>query len=281
MNSSAYQWPDGKKAAAIVSIDFDGPSPYLWATRERPTTALGELELRRFGPRQGVHRLLELFASFDLRISAYVPGAVADAHPDVLAAMLEAGHEVAIHGYMHEKVSELNTEELRAVLEKSARALEKVGAERPFGYRSPSWELTAEALGVLAEFGIAYDSSLMGYDHPYVMSGIVEVPVQWQLDDAIFYRYVPGSNWPPVTPGEVISGWKTDLEGAKRFGSLFMLTMHPWLSGRAGRTLALASLFDEYRSDDSIWWTTAREVAEYHRLTYGDMHDEQPRIGEI
>ncbi len=276
-----YVWPDGKKAAAVISIDFDGPSPYLWATRDSDASAMGELELRRFGPRQGIFRLLKLFEDLDLRISAYVPGAVAIAERNTLAALLSSGHEVAMHGYMHEKVTQLGGDQLMVVLEKSAKALEAAGVEAPFGYRSPSWELTVEALGALGEFGVDYDSSLMGYDHPYWMSNLVEVPVQWPLDDAIFYRYVPGSNWPPVTPSEVVAGWKLELDGAKRYGSLFMLTMHPWLSGRAGRMLALAELLEEYRDDDEIWWTTAKEVAQYHRLTYGAEPHESPRLGEI
>lgn len=277
----SYTWPYGKKAAAILSIDFDGPSPYLWATRDKNTTALGELELRRFGPRQGIYRLLELFGRFDLRISAYVPGAVALSRPTEVAALLEAGHEVGLHGFMHEKVTELEFDQLKIVLNKSARALEAVGAIAPFGYRSPSWELTTEALHVLEEFGVAYDSSLMGFDQPYWMSNLIEVPVQWPLDDAIYYRYVPGSNWPPVTPRELTAGWKLELEGAKRYGSLVTLTLHPWLSGRAGRMLAIEELLEEFRYDEEIWWATAKEVAEHHRLTYGNGVRHLPRIGEI
>lgn len=276
-----YNWPPGKRAAAIVSIDFDGPSPFLWSNPNSELTTIGELELRRFGPRQGIHRLLELFDSLNLHVSAYIPGAICASQPNTVATILEHGHEVALHGYMHENVTQLGNDQLKEVLEKSSQALEAVGAAGPFGYRSPSWELTTAALNALENHGVLYDSSLMGYDRPYWISNLVEIPVQWPLDDAIFYRYIPGSHWPPVNPQQLISGWKLELEGAKRYGSLFTLTMHPWLSGRAGRMLALAEFLEQFRNDDEIWWTTSNEVALHHKAMHGDDPHELPRLGEI
>lgn len=278
---SGYTWPPGKKAAAIVSLDFDGPSPYLWANREKQSTSLEELELRRFGPRQGIFRMMDLFDTLKLAVSVYVPGAVVDSQANTVMSLIEAGHEVGLHGYMHERVDQLNSDEMKSVLEKSVHAFERIGLKSPFGYRSPSWQLTEETLSVLEDFGVAYDSSLMGSDLPYWMSSLVEIPVQWPLDDAIFYRYVTGSNWPPVTPDQVIAGWKLELEGAKRYGSLFTLTVHPWLSGRSGRMLAFSEFLEEYRDDDEIWWATSMEIADYHRLNHRDDHREMPRLGEI
>lgn len=276
-----YRWPDGKKAAAVISLDFDGPSPYLWKSRNAEAALLGELEQRRFGPRQGIFRLLDLFSQLDMKASVYVPGAVAKAHPDTIAEIVHDGHEVGLHGYMHEHIPELEPAEFARVLEKSVLALEAAGCKLPLGHRSPSWELTASSLAVLEDFEIAYDSSLMGMDHPYWISKLCEVPVQWALDDAIFYRYVPGSQWPPVSPREVVEAWKLELEGAREYGSLFVLTMHPWMSGRSGRMVVLREFLEEYRFDPEIWWATASEVAQYHASTYPDSFREIPRPGEV
>ncbi len=270
-----YPWPDGKKMACIISLDFDGATPYLWNTRQNPTGALGELELRRFGPRQGIWRLLDLFKSLDLRVSVYIPGAIVESYPDAVKAIAENGHEIGLHGFMHEHIRDLSDVEFAVSMEKSMSAMAKVGIDGPFGFRSPAWDLTESALMVLERFGVSYDSSLMGFDQPYWISKMVELPVQWPLDDAIFYRYVPGSMWPPVRAEDVVGSWRLELEGAKRYQSLFMLTMHPWLSGRSGRLVALEGLLKDYRDDPEIWWTTSDELAHYHRQRFpeGPFHD--------
>lgn len=274
-----YSWPDGKKAAVVISLDFDGPTPHLWNTREKPTSALGELELRRFGPRQGIWRLMDLFDSLNIKSSVYVPGAMVESYPEAVAAIIERGHEIGLHGFMHEHIVELEDKDFEHVMERSLSSLAKVGVVNSLGFRSPAWDITERALRILKRFDVAYDSSLMGADVPYWISGLVEIPVQWPLDDAIFYRYTPKSQWPPVGPKEVVGSWRLELEGAKRYGSLFMLTMHPWMSGRPGRLLALEELLGEFRNDKEIWWTTAKEVAEHHKTVYPHGPEYEARLG--
>lgn len=274
-----YLWPEGKKAAVVISLDFDGPTPYLWNTREKPTCALGELELRRFGPRQGIWRLMDLFDSLDIKSSIYVPGAMVESYPEAMSAIIERGHEIGLHGFMHEHIVELPDKDFEQVMVRSLSALAKAGVSGSLGFRSPAWDITESALSILKSFDVAYDSSLMGADVPYWISDLVELPVQWPLDDAIFYRYTPRSQWPPVSPKEVVESWRLELEGAKRYGSFFMLTMHPWMSGRPGRLLALEGLLGEFRDDKEIWWTTAKEVSEHHKKTYPHGPQYEIRLG--
>lgn len=200
-----------------------------------------------------------------LRASFYVPGAIAEAHPGALRSIISAGHEVGLHGYMHERLDDLGAAQAAATLDRSVQALVAAGASPPFGYRSPSWEMTPEAWDQLCAAGVLYDSSLMGYDHPYWIDGLVEVPVQWQLDDAIFYRYVTGSSRPPVPPSVVMDDWGREISALARFAGLAMMTVHPWLSGRAGRLAAFESMLREAVSDPGIWWATAAQIADHHR----------------
>jgi hypothetical protein len=110
------------------------------------------------------------------------------------------------------------------------------------------------------------------------VGNLVEVPVQWLLDDAPYYRYVGrGDTRPPAYPADVLRSWRLELEGVKRFGGLFMLTMHPWISGRASRLLALETLVADYRHDPEIAWATAAEVAAFHRRAHFDEFRESPQ----
>lgn len=276
-----YPWPEGRRAAIVMSVDFDGPSPFLFNHRGDTSGVVGELEQRRFGPRQGVWRLLEIFAELELTASFYVPGAIATAHRATVAEIIARGHEVGLHGNMHERVDELEPAELETVMEQAQAALAAAGAEGSLGYRSPSWEMTQPAWGVLERAQVAYDSSMMGYEHPYRIGKLVEIPVSWPLDDAIFYRYTAGTVRPPVDPAALMAAWDREIQAAKHFGSLAMLTVHPWLSGRGARALALAELLGRYRRDPELWWTTSAEVARHHNTLPAGAWTEQLRPGEV
>ena len=150
------------------------------------STGIGELEQRKFGPRVGVYRILDLLEQWEMPGSFYVPAYIAETYPELLPNIVANGHEVAMHGYLHERVDRLTFAENHAVMVKSFEIFGQQLAKQTFGYRSPAWEMTPELFDLLKEFNLQYDSSLMGFDHPYEVNGIVELPVQWLLDDAIF-----------------------------------------------------------------------------------------------
>src|SRR5699024_5293178 len=146
------------------------------------------------------------------------------------------------------------------------RFMEDLINQEIVGYRSPSWEVTADMVELLKKHNIQYDSSLMGYDHPYSIEGMTEIPVQWLLDDVVFYRYIGGSGQnSPKNPKEVIEIWKEEFLGLKRYNGLFLLTMHPWVTGRASRIMGLESLIEYFKKDEDIWFATCKEIAEYHQ----------------
>lgn len=261
-----YVWPDGKRCAAVFSVDVDAESPLLWRLRGQPVTDLTELEQRRFALRAGLGRLVELLGEHGLRGSFYVPGWTAAAYPDVLPALAGAGHEVGLHGYHHEPVHELDGPTNAAILDRSVGVFREQLGRVPPGYRSPAWALTPELHGLLRAAGVAYDSSLMGLDLPYTLEGLVEVPVQWVMDDAVYFRYVGGGRdaWPPQNPVQVAESWREEFEGQREVGGLFMITVHPWLAGRAQRLRLLRGLIRHILAYSDVWWATAGEVAEYH-----------------
>ncbi len=250
----------------MVSVDFDGATPYLWRSRSTAEEELlGEVEQRRFGPRTGLARLLRIFGERRVTASIFVPGAMAQTYPSHVTAALSEGHEVGLHGYMHETVDLLSRGELEDVMRQSSSTLERLGAMPPLGYRSPSWEMTPVAWDVLVKAGVAYDSSLMGRDVPYWVEGMVEVPVHWGLDDAVFLRYTAGSSRFPISAEDLVGRWRGEIAAAKRFHSLAVITVHPWLSGRGPMAAALDSLLEEAVRDEEIWVATASEVASHHR----------------
>ena len=278
-----YRWPAGRRCAAVLSFDFDAETPYLWTHRASLTDVLGEPEQRRFGPRQGVHRILDVLGGLELKASFFIPGVVAERYPEAVARIVEEGHEAGLHGWLHERVDELVSEaEIEETISRGANSLERAAGRPAIGYRSPSWEMTPVVFKVLKRLGVSYDSSLMGYDHPYWIGDMPEIPVNWFLDDAPYYRYAGrGDTRPPAFPEQLTRAWEEELEACKRFGGLFMLTMHPWLSGRAARVAALERMVRRHRDDPEIWWATAAEIAAYHRSAHPDDFHEQALVAEL
>lgn len=151
------------------------------------------------------------------------------------------------------------------------KALDTVLGLRPVGYRAPSWDMNFRTPAILARHGFRYDSSLMDADHPYRLatapgsSGptLVELPVHWSLDDWNRYNYVPGISGTGIIgrPSEVCAAWAEELDAIVDAGGLFVLTMHPFISGRPARAAALERLIERARSIDGVWLPTGDELA--------------------
>lgn len=279
MMNHPYQWPEGKRCAVAFSIDFDGESPYYWRNRNENSSAIGELEQRAFGPREGIYRILDMLSRLDIRASFFIPGITAEKYPEAVEAIAKAGHEIGLHGYLHERVDLLNSIELEQCIVQGKQAIERIIGPREMGFRSPSWEMTEEMFDMLKKHRIKYDSSLMGYDHPYWIDGMPEIPVQWLLDDAIFFRYLGGgmNGLPPANPSTVMDTWEQEFEGIKRYQGLFLLTVHCWISGRGSRIIALEKLLLKLKQDSEVWWATCEEIAAHHQRSHAKQFHESLR----
>lgn len=262
--TSPYPWPAGKRAALCVTFDFDGESPLLWRSRNEPPGDVAELEQRRYGPRRGIHHVLDVLDRAGIRSTFFVPGWIARTYRGAVEEVAAAGHELALHGWCHEPPTAVSATELRETLTRAADLLGEIGGRRPVGYRSPSFRMAPDTFDVLAGLGVRYDSSVMGDDRPYRIGDLVEIPVDWATDDAVYYRYTGGESRPPAGADVLHDAWSAEIDGARAAGSLVNLTMHPWLSGRPARVRKLADLIHTARASGDVWIGTVGELAEHH-----------------
>ena len=266
-----FVWPAGVRAAACFTFDLDAESPILF---EHPEAAgwLDVMTHQAYGPRTGVPRLLRLLDRQGIRATFFVPGYSAERWPDAVRSIRDAGHEIACHGYLHEgahSARDVPDEERRLL--RALEALDAVAGVRPIGYRGPMWELTYDTPALLVKHGFRYDSGLMDADHPYRLAvssepgagSLVELPSHWGLDDWEPYVYLPGISGSGViaSPAEVVARWTLELEALVEDGGLFMLTNHPFVSGRASRAAGLERLVERAKAIDGLWIATAGEIA--------------------
>ena len=261
-----WGWPGGARVAVSLTFDVDAESGFL-GEGEEYRRRISSLSEGAFGVRRGVPRILELLARHSIPASFFVPGHTAETFPELCPELVEAGHEIGHHGYLHLRSDRVSAGAQREEIERGFEALAENGAPRPRGYRSTSWELTPETSALLREHGLEYDSSCMGDDRPYLQEWegetILELPVHWSLDDWPRFGWMIDGGGNVADVGELRSAWLAEYRAARAEGRHVILTMHPEVIGRAYRFAALEELVAEIAADEGVWFARLDEVAEH------------------
>lgn len=261
---TAPSWPEGRRAAVSFTFDFD--AEFVWlamdpANAERP----GVLSVGHYGAKVAVPLLLDLLARHGVKATFFVVGRNAELYPDRIAAILAGGHEIAVHGYTHTPPARLTPVEEEVELVRARQLLEAAGATI-LGYRSPAWEVSPVTLDLLDKHGFVYSSQFMDDIRPYRHAGrpLLELPIQWLLDDWPHFQFAPGQMERPVqTTGTVEQLWREEMDGIAELGGHAILTMHPQVIGRPSRLTLLDRLLSHYTARSDLWITTCGAVARH------------------
>lgn len=230
---------------ADVAFTFDFDADEVWLGEDPGNARLPVvLSQGEYGARVGLGAVLEVLRRTAVVATFFVPGRVAERYPGHVDRILEAGHEVAHHGYTHRSPATLSPDEERLELERSIEALDRHGVA-PHGYRAPSWELTDQSLRLLEEAGFGYSSNFMTDIRPYRHEGhdLVELPVHWALDDAAHFWF-SGDTWEKKisTNSEAEEIFLAEADGITAMGGCCVYTFHPQIIGRPGRLALLERL---------------------------------------
>lgn len=255
-------WPKGMRCAASFTFDFDAEEVWIGedsANADRP----GVLSQGTYGAKIAVPLILELLETHGIRATFFVPGRVAERYPQRIEEIVAAGHEIAHHGYTHTSPTRLSRDEEERELVKGLEVLRSFGVE-VIGYRSPSWDFSPNTEQLLRAHGFHYSSNFMDDLRPYrrADSSLVEVPIQWILDDAAHFWF-DGATWTKkiATADEVRSIWEGEFRGYRRFGGAWVLTMHPQIIGRPYRLELLEGMIELVKGHGDVWIATCREIA--------------------
>jgi len=266
-----YRWPKGRRSAVVLSFDFDAESGFIFREPDKARRSLADLEERRFGPRVGVDRILRLLDRLKLRATFFIPGWTVVNHLAPSRRIRDAGHEIGAHGNVHEALGFLDETREKAVLQEQLAILKDQLGVVPAGYRSPSWDVNVWTPALLKAHGFRYDSSLMGNDVPYALETpagpLTEIPVQWIMDDAPLFRHVYGATNAIADPARVLQMWRAEFAAMHRENGCFVLTCHPFISGRASRVQLIEDLVRAMRRQPGVWFTTCEEVAQWHEAS--------------
>lgn len=257
------QWPNGASCAVALSFDSDHETNEL----RDGGRSISRLSWGEYGARVGVPRIAAILARHDVRASFFVPAVAALLHEKEQRDLVAAGHEIALHGWIHELNAVLPYEAERDLLFRAADTLERITGTRPVGMRTPSWDFSPHTLRIAVELGLRYDSSLMADEDCYELllddapTGIVEIPVEWIRDDAAYLlmnRF--GGVRPYTPPADVFDIFRREFDGAYADGGVFQLTLHPHVIGARSRIWILEELIRHAAAHD-VWFATHAELA--------------------
>ena len=260
------RWKNNARVAVALSFDSDHETTTLRWGDGSP----GKLSQGEYGSRAAVPRIRRILRENKVSASFFVPAVVAKLRPDEQRNLVDEGHEIGIHGWIHEFNSTLPEADERELMLRAGDVLEQITGIRPVGMRTPSWDFSQSTLSICKEMGLLYDSSLMADDEPYELledgepTGVIELPVEWIRDDAPYLMMDRATGLRPYTsPNSVLEIFKSEFDGAFKEGGLFLLTLHPHISGHRSRIVILEELIDYIKSFPDVWFATHAEIAQF------------------
>jgi peptidoglycan/xylan/chitin deacetylase (PgdA/CDA1 family) len=258
-------WPGGARVAVSLSFDVDNAT----ATLSTGTLDYEVISRGEYGAVDGVPRILRLLDKHQIAASFFIPAVSAALHPQMLKDIVAPGrHEIGIHGWIHERLPVLNDErEEQRLLNQSLETLTKMTGTRPVGYRAPSWQFSGWTMQQVKDAGFLYDSSLMASDDAYELlldgkqTGIVELPIERILDDAPYFG--GGANGSNPSLQAVYEVFQSEFDVAYEERGLYLLTMHPHITGHRSRVAMLDRLIQHMKSKPGVWFATHEEIARH------------------
>lgn len=281
-----------KEIYCAFGVDVDAVAGWLgsYGGEDSPD----DISRGMFAGEIGVPRILELFARRALPSTWFVPGHSIETFPDQFMQIVEAGHEIGVHGYSHENPIAMDRKQEADVLDHCIDLIERRSGKRPTGYVAPWWEFSPVTNELLLERGIRYDHSLMHDDFmPYrvrvgdtwtkidysksatewmkplvrgEVTDLIEIPANWYLDDLppmMFIKSSPNSHG-FVSPRHLEQMWRDQFDWVYREMdyAVVTFTIHPDVSGRPQVLLMLERLIEHINKHEGVRWTTFNDIAE-------------------
>lgn len=179
-------------APAITNALTIDVEDYFQVSAFAPYIRRDEWDRRECRVERNIDRILEMLDEHHTRATFFTLGWIAERYPHLVRRIVERGHELASHGYGHERASDLTREAFRHDVTRARHVLEQLGGVEVKGYRAPSFSIGVRnlwAFDVLAEAGYRYSSSIYPIRHDHygmpdaprfahrVPAGLLEIPV--------------------------------------------------------------------------------------------------------
>lgn len=282
-----------KRILCAYSVDFDAVAG--WLGSYGGASSPSDISRGFFAGEVGTPRLLKLFAGLGIKTTWFVPGHSIETFPKEFDAVVEAGHEIGLHGYSHENPTAMSRQQQADVLDRSIELITDRTGRRPVGHNAPWWEFSPDTLDLLLERQVRYDHSLMHRDfEPYFLrrddawtpidytkpasswmlparrgepTCLIEIPSSWDLDDMeplLYIKAFPNSQG-YVGARQVEVMWRDQFDWLWKTTedfAVFPMTIHPDVSGKPQALMMHERLVNHFLKHPGVSFCTFEQIAE-------------------
>lgn len=264
-----------------LTFDFDTASSFI----ARGLTSPSVISRGEFGV-VAAGRLLALLRERGIQSTWFTPGFTIETYPETVKRIVDAGHEIAHHGWTHVPPATWSRAEEEADLKRANETIRNATGRTARGYRSPSWDLSPHTVELLLDNDFVYDSSLMGDDYtPYYVrhgdvvtlqeplrfgtsTSLIELPISWSLDDFPHFEYMrlPNALQPGLMATDgVLKNWLDDFDYMRRIvdWGVITYTFHPYVIGRGHRMMLLERLIEALAARGAVFATMEQAAEEF------------------
>ena len=271
-------WPDGARLALSFVLNYEegaentplegdaASEAFLHEVVGAPATVgrrnLNTESMFEFGSRVGFWRVRRIFARHGMPLTVYAVGQALERNPEAARAMIDAGWEVASHGWRWLDYGEMSEQEEREHLRRAVGAIERVCGVRPVGWYTGRTSENTRRL-VVEEGGFLYDSDSYADELPYwvQVAGRRHLVIPYTLDANDFKFLIPNGF---VTANDFYAYLVDTFEQLyEEGGRLMNVGLHCRIIGRPGRAAALARFLEHVRGRDGVWVATRAEIARH------------------
>lgn len=223
--------------------------------------------LYEYGSRAGVWRILELFAKHQVPLTVFAVAMAAERHPEVIRAMVQAGHEICSHGYRWIDYQYMDEAEERAHLQRAIEILTELTGERPLGWYTGRTGPNTRRL-VMEEGGFLYDSDTYDDDLPYwepdTPTGKPHLVIPYTLDtNDMRFTQVQGFHTAEQFFQYLKDAFDTLYEEGASAPKMLSIGLHCRLIGRPGRLVGLKRFLEYAQSHERVWFARRLDIARH------------------
>jgi putative urate catabolism protein len=277
------QWPGGARLALSFVLNYEeggeytplegdaAAEAYLHEVVGAPAT-VGQRNLNvesmfEFGSRAGFWRVHRLFAGHGLPLTVYAVGQALERNPDAARAMIDAGWEVASHGWRWIDYANMPEDEEREHMRLAIAAIERVCGARPVGWYTGRTSGSTRRL-VVEEGGFLYDSDSYADELPYWVDvgGVDHLVVPYTLDANDFKFLIPNGFVTADDFATYLVDTFDQLHGEG--GRLMNVGLHCRIVGRPGRARGLDRFLAHVAAHDDVWVATRADIARHWRSVH-------------
>jgi len=263
--NSDPHWPPQVRLPTVLTFEHQSGEGALPIFGDRANYMVGDA--MQYGARRGIWNILQLLEKHKVKATFFICGATAERYSEGVQAAQKAGHELAGMSYNFDRVRTMSPAREKETIGRSIQAIQETTGVTIKGWRCPDYRVSPQTLDLLAESGIAWDSSLLNDDLPYVLDchglPLVEIPFTTSTADKTYAGYPHPQRGGPDGLADV---WNTEFdvlyEESQRANRFLILSMQTWVVGRPAVLRILDQFLTRLAGFEGAWHAQCGQIAQ-------------------